>query len=156
MRLGRGLTTGPGLRLDAFPPLEGDGPVLTIGNDVQVNDAVHIGAAHRVQIGNRVLLASRVFITDHNHGSYSGAGAQSDPRVAPSLRALSTAPVVIEDDAWLGECVVVLPGVTIGKGAIIGSLSVVTRDVPPYTIAVGSPARAIKRYDFETERWEPV
>ena len=156
MDLGHGLTTGTGVRLDAEPQ-HADAPVLlTIGSDVKMNDNVHIGAAHSIRIGDRVLLASKVFITDHNHGRYSGDEPHSDPRVPPSQRPLIVAPVVIEDDVWVGEFVAILPGTTIGKGSIIGSMSVVTRDIPAYSIAVGSPARVIKRYNFETAMWEPL
>lgn len=156
MHLGKGLTTGRRMRLDAIPSDGNRGVLLTLGDDVQVNESVHIAAHHSVRIGNRVLLASNVFITDHNHGTYSGEGVHSDPRSAPALRPVTMAPVVVEDDVWVGEYVTILPGVTVGRGSVIGSMSVVTRDVPEYCIAVGSPARVIKRYDFETARWVRV
>lgn len=151
IRIGRGFTSGPGLRLDAFG--SGNAVLLSIGDDVQVNDAVHIAAIGSVRIGDRVLIASRVFITDHNHGSYSGAD-QDSPLVPPALRKLSFAPVSIEDDVWIGENVAVLPGVTIGRGSIIGTGSIVTHGVPPYSIAVGSPARVIKHWNPESKTWE--
>ena len=153
MQIGAGLVTGPGLRLDAFPTNPEGGPVLRIGRDVQVNDYVHIGAVHSVTIGDRVLIASKVFITDHNHGSTKGPAPHDSPAVPPAERPLSFAPVVIEDDVWIGEFVSVLPGVRIGKGAIVGTMSVVTRDVPAYTIVAGSPARVVKRFDFEISMW---
>jgi acetyltransferase-like isoleucine patch superfamily enzyme len=154
MAIGDGFTTGPGLRMEAFPRDPNAGPVLTIGRDVRLNDYVHIGAVSSVTIGDRVLIASKVFITDHNHGTYQGPPPHESPLVPPEQRPLSYAPVRIEDDVWIGEFVSILPGVTIGKGAVIGTMSTVTRDVPPYTIAVGSPARPIKRYNFETSAWE--
>ncbi len=156
MKLGKGLTTGRRMRLDAIPSEGNRGVLLTLGDDVQVNDSVHIAAHHGVRIGNRVLLASNVFISDHNHGTYSGDGVHSEPRSAPALRPLSSGPVVVEDDVWVGEFVTILPGVTVGRGSVIGSMSVVTRDVPPYSIAMGAPARVVKRYDFATARWERV
>ncbi len=156
MNLGPGLTAGPGLRLDAEPLTLDDSILLTVGKDVQLNDSVHIAATQSVRIGDRVLIASKVLITDHNHGTYSGDGVHSDPRLPPAERALFMAPVVIEDDVWIGEFVAILPGVTIGRGAIIGTLSVVNRDIPSYTIAVGNPARVIKRYNFDTSRWDRV
>ena len=151
MVIGRGFTSGPSLRMDAFGP--GHSALITIGNDVQVNDAVHIAAIQSVTIGHRVLIASRVFITDHNHGSYSGE-QQDSPLTPPAARRLRAAPVRIEDDVWIGENVAVLPGVTIGRGAIIGTGSIVTRDVPAFTIAVGAPARIIKRWNPDSGRWE--
>ena len=72
------------------------------------------------------------------------------------VRSYNISEVIIEDNVWLGEFVSVLPGVKIGKGAIIGSNSVVTKDIPANTIAVGSPAKVIKKYNFETKKWEIV
>jgi lipopolysaccharide O-acetyltransferase len=142
--LGPNFTSGPGLRIDAFGDDSTSGIIIDIGSDVTLNDYVHIGAVDSIKIGNRVLIASRVFITDHSHGSYGRGGVHTDPRVAPGERLLSASPVVIEDDVWLGEFVSVLAGVRIGQGSIIGTMSTVTRDIPPYCIAVGSPARVIK------------
>jgi len=156
MQIGPGLTTGPGLRLDAFPISPENGPVLRIGRDVQINDYVHIGAVHSVIIGDRVLIASKVFISDHNHGKTKGPGAHDHPNIPPISRQLVHAEVVIEDDVWIGEFVSVLPGVRIGKGSIVGTMSVVTRDVPAYTMVAGSPARILKRFNFAMSAWEKV
>jgi lipopolysaccharide O-acetyltransferase len=150
IKIGKGFTSGPGLRLDT----EGATAQLLIGEDVQVNNNVHIAAVESVIIGDRVLIASGVFISDHGHGSYAGQ-QQSDPRVPPAQRPLKVAPVVIEDDAWLGEHVCVLPGVTIGRGTVVGAGSVVTRDLPEYVVAVGAPARIVKRFDFKQNCWLP-
>jgi lipopolysaccharide O-acetyltransferase len=155
IRLGKGFTSGPGLRLDAFPRSAQSEPVLLIGDNVQVNDYVHIAAVESVTIGDRVLIASKVFITDHNHGSYSG-DTHDVPTVPPAKRALTTAPVRIEDDVWIGESAAILPGVTIGRGAVIGALAVVNRSVPPFSIAVGAPARVVRRFNFDTQSWEAV
>jgi lipopolysaccharide O-acetyltransferase len=97
-------------------------------------------------------MASGIFISDHSHGSYSGSDASS-PLIPPNERPLVSKEVFIDDDCWLGEKVAVLPGVTVGKGSIIGAGSVVTSDIPPYTIAVGIPARPVKKYDFESKQW---
>jgi lipopolysaccharide O-acetyltransferase len=142
------------MRLDGFSR---HGKVcIEIGDNVEINDYVHIGAIDSVKIGNNVLIASKVYITDHDHGSYGRQGRHDSPLSAPRDRALSFAPVAIEDNVWIGEFVSVLQGVTIGKGSIVGAMSVVTRDIPPNCIAVGAPAKVIKRYSFETGRWEPV
>jgi len=147
---GRGFTSGPGLRLDAL----GDAAKILIGDDVQVNNNVHIAATKSITIGNRVLIASGVFIADHNHGAYSG-DAQSNPNVPPAARPLSASSVAIGDDTWLGEHVCVLPGVSIGKGVVVGAGAVVTTDLPDFVLAVGSPARVIKQFDFSCGRWLP-
>ena len=123
--LGRGFTCGRGLRMDALGDSSTTHPLIHIGSDVEMNDYVHIGAVESVTIGDRVLIASKVFISDHDHGSYGKGGIHSDPRIAPAERPLSAAPVVIEDNVWLGEFVSVLAGVRIGKGAIIGTMSTV-------------------------------
>ena len=154
--LGPNFTCGRGLRMDAFGDSSTTGSLIHIGSDVAMNDYVHIGAVESVSIGDRVLIASKVFISDHDHGSYGKGGLHSDPRIAPADRPLSAATVIIEDDVWLGEFVSVLAGVRIGKGAIIGTMSTVTRNVPPYSIAVGSPARVIKQFNFADGLWERV
>lgn len=151
--IGRNFTSGVGLRLDALGG--SDSPVLQIGNDVEVNDYVHIGAMQSVKIGNHVLIASKVFISDHNHGSYKG-DQQSSPDEIPSARRICAVPVEIEDNVWIGEGVAILPGVKIGRGAIIAANSVVTCQVPPETIFGGVPARLIKTFNRRTNRWERV
>jgi lipopolysaccharide O-acetyltransferase len=151
IELGKGLTTGVDCRLDAFPAA--GNVCLKLGDDIQINDAVHIAAINSVTIGDRVLIASKVLITDHNHGSYGDNNIHTSPTIPPEKRKLSSAPVEIGDDVWIGEFTAVLPGVKIGKGAIIGTMSVVTKDIPEYSIAVGTPAKVIKQYDFEQKKW---
>jgi acetyltransferase-like isoleucine patch superfamily enzyme len=129
-------------------------PQIIIKDNVAVNDSVHIAATNYVEIGNNVLMASKIYISDHNHGSYSGEN-QSDPEMPPNTRPVSCDKrVVIEDNVWLGEFVAVLSGVTIGRGCIIGSNSVVSKSIPPYSIAVGNPAIVVKRYNKENLKWE--
>jgi acetyltransferase-like isoleucine patch superfamily enzyme len=131
-------------------------PQIIIKSNVAVNDSVHIAATNYVEIGNNVLMASKIYISDHNHGCYSGEN-QSDPETPPNIRPVSCDKrVVIEDNVWLGEFVAVLPGVTIGRGSIIGSNSVVSKSIPPHSIAVGSPARVVKHYNSITNKWEPT
>lgn len=155
MQIGARFTTGRHVRLDAAPVHVG-GPVLVIGKDVQLNDSVHIGAVELVEIGDHTLIASRVFITDHSHGGYGENDSTSSPEVPPEQRPIVSKPVRIGRNVWIGEQVCVLPGVTIGDGAIIGANAVVTRDVPPNTIVVGNPARVIKKFDRETGLWLPT
>jgi acetyltransferase-like isoleucine patch superfamily enzyme len=150
--LGEKLTTGVGCRFEAYP-IENE-IVLRIGNNVQINDYVHITAMQNVYIGNNVLLASKIYISDCSHGSYNGDQNDTDPEIAPIDRKLFAKQVIIEDNVWLGEFVSVLPGVTIGKGTIVGANSVVTKSLPPYIIAVGSPAVPIKIFNFENKKWE--
>ncbi len=152
MRLGARLTTGRQVRLDAFP-IEANRTVLVIGNDVQLNDSVHIGAAELVEIGDHTLIASRVFITDHSHGVYDRPDIGSKPDVIPVERPIIARPVRIGRNVWLGEQVCILPGVTIGDGAVVGPNSVGTRDVPACTIVAGNPARLIRCFDDASGQW---
>lgn len=154
IQIAEGFTTGFGCRLEAFPVFDKKSKTLIFGKNVQINDYVHIAAGESVIIGNNVLIASKVFISDINHGEYSGLNSDS-PMIFPSERKLSTKPVIIEDNVWIGEGVCIMAGVKIGFGSIIGALSVVTKDIPAYSIAVGSPARVIKEYDFDKKEWKP-
>lgn len=153
---GSQFTCGRALRIDALGNAATTAPLIRIGANVAMNDYVHIGAVDSITIGDRVLIGSKVLIIDHDHGSYGKAGLHSDPRIAPEERELLTAPIIIEDDVWIGEFVSVLAGVRIGKGSVIGTMSTVTRNIPPYTLAVGTPARVIKRFNFDTARWETI
>jgi acetyltransferase-like isoleucine patch superfamily enzyme len=152
---GSKLTTGVGCRFEAYNNQKSK-KSLIFGKNIQLNDYVHITAMNNVVIGDNVLMASKIYISDCSHGFYSGEETDSSPEQYPIDRNYNISEVIIEDNVWLGEFVSVLPGVTIGKGAIIGSNSVVTKDIPANTIAVGSPAKVIKKYNFKTKRWEIV
>jgi acetyltransferase-like isoleucine patch superfamily enzyme len=154
IRISKGFTTGVGCRIEAYPL--GENKVLHIGKNVQINDYVHISAMVNVTIGDNVLIASKVFISDLNHGSYGTNGIHDSPNIPPNQRKLYAKSVIIEENVWLGEFVSVLSGVTIGKGTIVGANSVVSKSLPPYVIAVGTPAKSIKKYNFDNERWEKV
>lgn len=151
---GENLTTGIGCRIETFPQIVTANKLLKFGKNVQLNDYVHITAAHSVEIGNNVLMASKIYISDCTHGSYIGNEDDSDPMSLPIDRRLSVKAVKIEDNVWLGEFVSILPGVTVGQGTIVGANSVVSKSLPPFVIAVGSPAKPIKFYNFESKRWE--
>lgn len=148
----KGFTTGYNCRIETFGKRNETIKKLIIGEECHIGDYVHIAAAEKVIIGNDCLMASRIFISDLDHGVYSGNG-QTPPSFAPNKRPLSAKPVSIGNNVWIGEGVCVLKGVSVGDGCIIGSNSVVAKDIPPYSIAVGSPARVIKRYDFAKEQW---
>lgn len=152
IKIGKNFTSGFGCRIEAFPSDENTGYCISIGNDVQINDYVHIGAVGSIKIGDNVLMASKIYISDHNHGSYDELNSDH-PMSIPQERVSICKPVVICDNVWLGESVCVLPGVTIGEGCVIGALSVVSKNIPPFSIAVGNPAKVVKKYDFESNKW---
>ncbi len=131
-------------------------PRIIFKGNFSASDFCHIGATNYIEIGRDVLFGSKVYVTDHNHGKYSG-DRQSSPDQPPILRLLiNDQKVVIGDNVWIGDNSVILPGVEIGKGSIIGANSVVTKSIPDYSIAVGIPARLVKKYDFQMERWVDV
>lgn len=152
IKIGKSFTTGFGCRIEAVPFKGANKICISIGDNVQINDYVHIGAIGEVNIGNNVLMASKIYISDHNHGSYND-NISDHPLSIPIERKPICKPVNIEDNVWIGESVCILPGVTIGKGSIVGALSVVAKSIPPYSIAVGNPARVVKKYDFECNKW---
>ncbi len=156
IKIGKGFTTGFNCRIDALNINNlKEKYLLEIGENVEINDDVHIGATEKIIIGDNVLIASKVYISDHNHGSYKGE-EQDSPMSIPKKRKIYSSPIKIEKNVWIGEFVSILQGVTIGEGAIIGTMSVVTKDIPPYTIAVGSPAKPIKKYNFKTKKWDTI
>ena len=148
---GKNLISGPGLIIDVL----NSSARLFLGNNICMNHRVHIGVLNMVTIGDNVLMASNVYISDHTHGNYSNE-SQSSPITPPNDRVLLSLPIYIGDNCWLGEGVCVLPGVSIGSGSIIGALSVVNRDIPSNSIAVGAPARVIKVWDRTAMKWVPI
>lgn len=116
-------------------------PEIIIGDGCSIGTGAHISAVNRIVLGHNVLTGKNVLITDNAHG-------EADPNIldiAPLKRPLvSKGPVVIGDNVWIGEKASLLPGVTIGDGAIIAAGAVVTKDVPAGCIARGVPAKSYK------------
>jgi acetyltransferase-like isoleucine patch superfamily enzyme len=154
---GTGVRLGEGTRIDLLP-----GGVLDIGEGVIVgrnahfsvgeNGTLKIGAGTAVQdlcrflgdvaIGRGCIFAPNVFISSGNHtfDALPHVAIKEQERIAPDR----SRPIRLFDDCWLGINVAVMPGVTIGRGCIVGANSVVTRDLPPYSVAAGNPARIIR------------
>ena len=147
---GEGLTTGRFCRFD----LDGNVGTFFVGKNCEMGDMTHIVAHEKVQIGNNVLIASKCFISDTNHGAYKGEN-QDAPDVIPKMRKLITTPVIIGDNVWIGENVVVLAGSVIGKGCIIGANSVISGVIDDYSIVVGN-GRVIKKWNVKRKKWEKI
>lgn len=123
-----------------------DEPILTIGDGTCIGNFNHITAVRKVVIGKQVLTADKVYVSDNTHNFEN-----------PSLPILQQGisfkkEVIIGDGAWIGENVCII-GASVGKNSVVGANSVVTRDIPDYCVAVGSPAQVIKQYDFEHKKW---
>ena len=121
--------------------------------DVIIGDRTRIGLSNTligpVQIGDDVRFAQNVVLSGLNHNY-----ASIDSPI--HTQGVSTKPIIIEDECWLGANVVVVPGVQIGKHSIVAAGSVVTKNIPPYSVVAGNPARLLKRYDFVKKSWEKI
>jgi acetyltransferase-like isoleucine patch superfamily enzyme len=126
-----------------------DAPVLRIGNRSYVGYGVGISVCREVSIGDDVLIAARVSIMGHDGHPVDPIKRRDQSPVVPEDRAS----IVIDDDVWIGEAAIILKGVKIGRGAVIAAGAVVTKDVPPFTVVAGNPARtvrSIQRADQDT------
>ena len=129
-----------------------EGGKILFGNNVFMNYNSFIGSMEAVTIGNDVIIATNVRIFDNNNHPTSPTQREmmSHNDFYGELWTWKYAehkPVVIGDNVWIGEFSAILKGVTIGKGSIVASHSVVTKDVPPYVIVAGNPARVVKRLE---------
>jgi len=163
IKKGKGAKIRRRSRFDVFPWNKFEmGELTTIEDFCTVNNGsgdVILGKRVRIGIGSVVIgpvrmgdgsgLGQHVFVTGFNHG-YKDAGKNS------SYQELDIRPTIIEDEAHIGANSVVLAGVTIGKRCQVGAGSVVTRDIPSFSVAVGNPARVIKRFNHETGQWDKV
>ena len=115
---------------------------IDIGDNCNLGEFINITSSNSIKIGNNVLTGRWVTITDNNHGNTDLDSLTIPPLSRPLV---SKAPVVIGNSVWLGDKVVILPGVNIGDGAVVAANSVVTKDVAPYTVVAGIPAKQIKK-----------
>lgn len=132
----------------AAMPLSGTiNPILKIGDGSIIGNFNHIYATKKIILGKNVLTADKVYISDNLHCYY-------DPSIPiMKQKIIQNNEVIIGDGSWIGENVSIL-GAKIGNNCVIGANAVVTKDIPDYCVAVGAPAKIIKRYNFETKQWE--
>lgn len=110
---------------------------ILIRSGTYINRYTMLDAHQRIEIGRDCMIGPHCYITDGDHGTKMGLPINKQP--------MKAVPVVIEDEVWLGAGVIVLKGVRIGQGAVVGAGSVVTKNIEPFTIAVGVPARVVSR-----------
>lgn len=138
---------GDNSTIEDFATVNNGMGAVRIGNNSRIGiSCVVIGP---VTVGNYVILAQNIVMSGLNHG-------YEDINTPISLQKCTTKEIVIEDESWIGANAVVTAGVRIGKHSVVAAGSVVTKDVPPYSIVAGNPARVIKRYNQETKLWERV
>lgn len=133
-------------RLSTFGKLDLNGPAsrLTIGERSFISTGVHLALHDRITIGNRVVINTGVQLLTGTHDT-------SDP-----LWHNFNKPIMINDYAWVAQSAIILPGVTIGRGAVVGAGAVVSKDVPAYSIVVGNPAKLIKKKRCTELDYSPV
>jgi acetyltransferase-like isoleucine patch superfamily enzyme len=117
-----------------------DHPLLTIGSHVTIGYGNEINVARHVVIGDHVRIATGVSIFDNNSHPVDPERRRANVK----MELQDTAPVIIQDDVWIGMNTLILKGVVIGEGAVVAAGSVVTKDVPPRTVVAGNPARVVK------------
>lgn len=146
--LGAHVYIGRNDRIEGVPYYNGRTytPLIILHDRVSIQQNSHLTCAEKIEIGANTAIAANVTITDINH-------PYEDITKPIERQPLDVKPVTIGEDCKIYNNCVILPGVNIGKHCCIGANSVVTHDVPDYSVAVGSPARVIKRYSFEEKKW---
>ena len=124
-------------------------PSIDIGKNVFANRFLTVLSADKLIIGNNTFLGSYVSITNENHGIIPD-------EICYGQQPLTTNEVIIGDNCWIGDHTTILPGVIIGSYSIIGAGSVVTKNIPEYSMAVGVPAKVIKKWNFALKKWEKI
>jgi len=125
-------------------------PYINIGDRVTATAALQVVAFKEIVIEDDVMFAANVFVSDGSHGTTTGETPYKYQGIT------NIAAIRIGRGSWIGQNTVIMPGVTIGELAVIGANSVVTRDVPARSVAVGAPARVVKRWDLTAQRWQKV
>lgn len=123
---------------------------LEICDGVVIQPYAHIAAVESVEVGEETVIASGVYITDHDHDYRDPTAGYFRTGV------LLASPVRIGAHCWIGNRVMVLKGVRIGDRSIIGAGAIVTKDIPAYSIALGAPARVVRRWDDQRGAWVPA
>ena len=146
IQIGTGTAFGENLYLTAWNHNQSNNCIIQIGDYCSFGAWNHITGINYIKIGNNVLTGKWVTITDNSHGNSDKITLDSPPRLR---NVISKGPVIIKDNVWIGDKVTILPNVTIGENSIVAANSVVTKNIPPYCVAAGNPAKIIKNYHEE-------
>jgi acetyltransferase-like isoleucine patch superfamily enzyme len=123
-----------------------------VGN-VIIGDNTLIGMSNviigPVSIGNNVIFAQNIVVSGLNHD-------YTDVNTPIFKQKILVSPIIVEDDCWIAANAVITAGVTIGKHSVVAAGAVVTKNIPPYSVAAGNPAKVIKQYDFTKGEWVRV
>lgn len=144
IRIGDHTSVRDGARIEAQPRFAHRTPQLRIGSQTNIEQNVHIMCQSRIDIGDRVSVTGNCAIVDVTH-PVDVAGIKIGDEIVDE-----NSYVEIQDDVFIGFGAVVLPNVTIGRGAVIGANSVVSTDIPPFSVAAGAPARVIRQRRLDT------
>lgn len=126
--------------IDTYHARQSFTPRLCIGKNFSMQQNCHIGCIERIDIGDNVLLGSKVYITDHYHGEISSTSLA----LSPIERPLWSKPIKIGNNVWIGDNVCIMPGVELGENVIVGANAVVTHSFPENTVIAGVPAKVIR------------
>lgn len=146
IELGNAVSIGRRAILTAYPMPEKD-PVLKVGDRTCIGSGCHITAINHVEIGADAAIGEGVTITDNSHGRVVRSEMDTHPFRRPLV---SKGPVIVGDCVWVGDKATILPGVTIGRGCVIGANAVVTKDVPDYCVVAGNPAVIVKKLEDQS------
>jgi acetyltransferase-like isoleucine patch superfamily enzyme len=133
------------------------GGKIEVGNNIYIGTGTFLQAKESIKIGNNVIISNNVLIVDNNNHPVEPCMrlkmSQCDNYMTDELwtwKYAESAPIIIEDNVWIGKNAVIMKGVTVGKGSIVALGAIVTHDVPPYSVVAGNPAKVVKRLE-ETE-----
>lgn len=150
--LGQNVYIGPGSRVDVIisAPDQNPTPRMEFGNNVSLEANCHVACARRVWIEDDVMIASGVYISDHDH-------VYQDIRIPVKKQSIvSPADVSIGKGSFVGEAACILAGSSVGEHCVVGARAVVTASIPSFTVAVEIPARPVRRFNQSSGRWEEV
>jgi len=150
--VGKNVSIGKGVRIQTLASYGSQTlfPRLIIEDNVSILPNFTALVEDTLLIKHDALIAENCSVITNNHGM------DAESHLPYSMQPLTTAPVTIGEECWIGQNVTILSGVEIGKRSIIAAGAVVTKTIPPYAIAAGVPAKVIKRWNFTTHSWEDV